>query len=110
MAVLAAGGGREAISEYHTMESFTAHTLLAFHPKTGRTHQVRLHCAFLGCPIVGDTIYGRRIPTVAIDRHFLHAARLSLVLPHGSQPTIFEAELPADLKLVLEQIKRSGGT
>ncbi|HUM26023.1 MAG TPA: RluA family pseudouridine synthase, partial [Anaerolineales bacterium] len=64
MAIVTAGKGREAVSEYKTLEAFKNHTLLEFHPHTGRTHQIRLHCQFLGCPIVGDSIYGRKNPTV----------------------------------------------
>lgn len=106
MAILPPGKGREAVSEYKTLESFKNHTLLEFHPFTGRTHQIRLHCQFLKCPIVGDSIYGRRTPTVNISRHFLHAYRLKIVLPNESQPRTFEAELPEELKQALEEVKR----
>ncbi len=81
MAIMPPGKGREAVSEYLTLESFEKHTLLEFHPHTGRTHQIRLHCMFLGCPIVGDKIYGHRKQSVELDRHFLHAVRLKIVLP-----------------------------
>ncbi len=101
MAIVPESRGREAISEYKTVESFRNHTLLEFHPLTGRTHQIRLHCAFLGCPIVGDEIYGRKKSTVAIDRHFLHAYRLKILLPGEQEPRIFEAPLPAELESVL---------
>lgn len=106
MAVVSAGKGREAVSEYKTLETFKNHTLLEFHPHTGRTHQIRLHCAFLGCPIVGDGVYGKRNFTVDIDRHFLHAFRLKIVLPNEDQPRTFEASLPGELVRVLEDIKR----
>ncbi len=106
MAILPGGKGREAISEYKTLETFRAHTLLEFHPLTGRTHQIRLHCAFLGSPIVGDSIYGHRHATVKIDRHFLHAAKLSIVLPNEDEPRLFEAPLPDELKAALEEVKR----
>lgn len=106
MAIVPEGKGREAVSEYKTLESFKDHTLLEFHPHTGRTHQIRLHCQFLGCPIVGDAIYGRKNPSVEIDRHFLHAARLKIILPNESSPRMFEAELPEELKKVLESIQR----
>jgi 23S rRNA pseudouridine1911/1915/1917 synthase len=106
MAIVHAGKGREAVSEYHTLESFKEHTLLEFHPLTGRTHQIRLHCQFLGCPIVGDSIYGKRNFTLNINRHFLHAAKLSIVLPNETTPRLFEAELPDELKRALEEVKQ----
>lgn len=106
MAIVSAGKGREAVSEYKTLETFKEHTLLEFHPHTGRTHQIRLHCQFLGCPIVGDMVYGKRTPTADIKRHFLHAYRLKILLPNEKQPRTFEAELPDELKKVLEEVKR----
>ena len=108
MAIVQPGKGREAVSEYKTIEAFKHHTLLEFHPHTGRTHQIRLHCQFLGCPIVGDSVYGKHTPTLTIDRHFLHAFRLKIILPGEEQPHTFEAELPEELKLVLEEVKRHG--
>ena len=105
MAIVSESRGREAISEYKTVESFANHTLLEFHPLTGRTHQIRLHCAFLGCPIVGDEVYGRKKPTVEIDRHFLHAYRLKIVLPGKKESRFFEAPLPAELEQVLVSLR-----
>jgi 23S rRNA pseudouridine1911/1915/1917 synthase len=105
MAIVSEGKGREAVSEYKTLESFRDHTLLEFHPLTGRTHQIRLHCAFLGCPIVGDSVYGHKNSRLDIDRHFLHAAKLSIVLPGEKKPRLFEAELPVELKRVLEEVR-----
>jgi len=105
MAVVSEKKGREAISEYQTLESFKSHTLLEFHPLTGRTHQIRLHCAFLKCPIVGDEVYGRKSQSVEIERHFLHAHRLKIILPGEKSPKIFEAPLPDDLENVLNQLR-----
>jgi len=104
MAIVQASKGREAVSEYKTLESFKDHTLLEFHPHTGRTHQIRLHCLFLGCPIVGDSIYGKKKITVDITRHFLHAAKLTIVLPGETSPKTFEAELPEELKQALNDL------
>lgn len=101
MAVLPPGKGREAVSEYRTLETFRDHTLLEVHPLTGRTHQIRLHMAFLGCPIVGDTLYGRKKPTLPIARHFLHASRLEVVLPGESEARLFQADLPEELAQAL---------
>jgi 23S rRNA pseudouridine1911/1915/1917 synthase len=106
MAILPPGKGREAVSEYKTLESFKNHTLLEFHPHTGRTHQIRLHCQFLGCPIVGDSVYGKRSVTLTTDRHFLHAFRLKIILPGEKSPRTFEADLPDELKLVLDEVRR----
>jgi len=107
MAILPPGKGRESVSEYKTLESFKHHTLLEFHPHTGRTHQIRLHCTFLGCPIVGDSIYGKRKLTVDIERQFLHAVKLTIKLPGESSPRTFEAELPEELGKVLNDLKSS---
>jgi 23S rRNA pseudouridine1911/1915/1917 synthase len=105
MAIVPESRGREAISEYKTVEVFANHTLLEFHPYTGRTHQIRLHCAFLGCPIVGDAVYGRKKPTVEINRHFLHAYRLKIVLPGEKEQKVFEAPLPDELEQVLISLR-----
>ena len=105
MAVVPIEKGREAVSEYRTRESFPQHTLLEIHPLTGRTHQIRVHLAFLGCPVVGDTVYGRHKSTVPIDRHFLHAYRLKITLPGEKQPRLFEAPLLIDLQSVLGELR-----
>ncbi len=105
MAIVPESRGREAISEYKTLESFKAYTLLEFHPLTGRTHQIRLHCAFLGCPIVGDEVYGRRKSSIPLDRHFLHARSLKILLPGEKRPRYFEAPLPQELEQVLDSLR-----
>ncbi|HSR20503.1 MAG TPA: RluA family pseudouridine synthase [Anaerolineales bacterium] len=105
MSVLPEGKGRAAVSDYYTREVFSSHTLLEVHPVTGRTHQVRLHCALLGCPVAGDTIYGRKKPTIKIDRHFLHAWKLDLLLPSEPGRRIFEAPLPAELEETLDELR-----
>ncbi len=107
MAIVPAEKGRQAVSEYHTLQSFPNHTLLEVVPLTGRTHQIRLHLAFIGCPIVGDTIYGRRKATLAVQRQFLHAARLTITIPGEKQARVFEAPLPADLEQTLNDLHRS---
>jgi 23S rRNA pseudouridine1911/1915/1917 synthase len=105
MAILSSEKGRSAVTEYHTLEAFPNHTLLEAYPLTGRTHQIRLHMAFLECPIVGDTVYGHRRPTLPLERQFLHAFRLTVVLPGESQPVTFEAPLPADLLAILSSLQ-----
>ena len=105
MAIMPPGKGRAAVSEYVTLESFKEHTLLEFHPHTGRTHQIRLHCMFLGCPIVGDKVYGHRKQSIELDRHFLHATRLKIILPGEKVAKTFEAPLPGELVEVLDELR-----
>lgn len=105
MSILREGKGREAVTEYSTRELFDQHSLLELHPVTGRTHQIRLHCAFLGCPVVGDRIYGRKRPSIPMERHFLHAWKLELVLPSSSQRREFVAPLPHDLEEILSSLR-----
>ena len=105
MAIVPPGKGRPASSEYHTLEQFAQQTLLDVKPITGRTHQIRLHLAFIGCPVVGDTIYGHRRASLPLNRHFLHAWRLTIRLPGESQLRTFEAPLPSELLLVLDQLR-----
>jgi 23S rRNA pseudouridine1911/1915/1917 synthase len=105
MAIVSAQKGRSAVTEYFTKESFLRHCLIEAHPLTGRTHQIRLHLAFIGCPIVGDTIYGHRTPTLGLARHFLHAASLTVLLPGEQKPRTFEAALPPDLEQLLIELR-----
>ena len=97
--------GRASITEYRTLETFREHSLLEVHPLTGRTHQIRVHLQFLGCPVAGDTVYGRKRPTLPLERQFLHAARLSIQLPGEKSPRTFEAELPEELHRILEDLR-----
>jgi len=98
--------GREAVSEYRTLQEYPEHTLLEVDIHTGRTHQIRVHLAFIRCPVVGDTVYGRRKPSLPLKRQFLHAARLGLQLPGESEIRTFTAPLPADLQHVLNNLDR----
>lgn len=109
LAVMPSGKGRLAISEFRTLEEFSEHTLLEVHPITGRTHQIRLHLAYLGCPITGDTVYGRRKSSLPLTRHFLHAARLMIQLPGEKSPRVFEATLPVDLNEALNRLRSVTG-
>ena len=106
MAVVPEGRGRPAATQYATREQFAEFTLLEARPITGRTHQVRLHLAHLGCPIVGDPVYGRRRSPLALQRPFLHAWRLSLRLPGEDRVRQFEAELPPDLEETLQTLRQ----
>ena len=105
MGVTEAHKGRAAVSEYFTRAIFRDHTLLEVHPLTGRTHQIRVHLAFIGCPVAADTVYGHRRVSVPLQRHFLHAWKLTIRLPGEKQPRSFEAPLAAELGHILEYLK-----
>ena len=102
---------KEAITEYEVLRSFDYQgekfSLLKVFPKTGRTHQIRVHLASIGHPVVGDKIYGRKKEKTA-SRLFLHAYLLEFPLPDNGILRL-ESELPADLKKVLENLKCPGG-
>jgi 23S rRNA pseudouridine1911/1915/1917 synthase len=106
MAAVQDRDGREAVSEFFTLEEFSRHTLLKVSILTGRTHQIRVHLAFLGCPVTGDLIYGRKKPTLDISRQFLHAHQLTISLPGEDRKRTFEAVLPHELKEVLGKLKQ----
>ena len=72
---------------------------------TGRTHQIRVHMAFIGCPVVGDTVYGYRKQRVKMKRQFLHAQRLAFEHPATGERLAFEAELPDGLRNVMEKLR-----
>ncbi|MGZ6371959.1 MAG: RluA family pseudouridine synthase [Candidatus Limnocylindria bacterium] len=99
MAVVA--GGRAAVTEYESLGSADGYALLALHPRTGRTHQLRAHLAYLGLPIVGDVRYGGGIGPGGLDRQFLHAARLTLERPIDGRRLTAWSELPPDLAAAL---------
>lgn len=108
-------GGREAVTAYRVLERFTRqtgpsagdYTLVEAEPKTGRTHQIRVHFASIGHPVVGDRVYGRRRTPLPVPRQFLHAWRLEFTHPLDGQRIELEAPLPADLGAVLDLL-RSG--
>ncbi len=96
---------RFAVTRYSTVEKFDGWTLLKIKPITGRTHQIRVHMSYLGCPIVGDLLYGNRRMVSdlhGLQRQFLHAARLKIAIPKGDT-RIFISPLPKDLENVLTQ-------
>lgn len=85
--------GKHAETYLEVMAQSAAHALVELSPKTGRTHQLRVHLAYINTPIVGDTVYGTE-PAV---RMFLHAHTLELTLPGGKR-TVFESPIPAEFK------------
>jgi 23S rRNA pseudouridine1911/1915/1917 synthase len=97
--------GRPAVTHFRVVERFRTSTLLEVLIETGRTHQIRVHLAFIGHPIVGDQLYGSARATLPqLDRQFLHASGLAFQLPDGTALRL-EAPLPDDLHAVLEELR-----
>ncbi|HEY84055.1 MAG TPA: RluA family pseudouridine synthase [Chloroflexi bacterium] len=94
-------GGRPARTHYSLAQQWKDYSLLKLKLETGRTHQIRVHLTWLGYPVVGDTVYGRRKNPLFLSRQFLHASQLSLDHPLSGQRLTFEAPLPPDLKAAL---------
>jgi 23S rRNA pseudouridine1911/1915/1917 synthase len=93
-------GGREAVTSYEVCEPLEGVTMLRLFPRTGRTHQIRVHLAAIGHPIVGDAVYGRgrvRQSGALIQRQALHAERITFRHPHGGERVTFVAPLADDL-------------
>lgn len=109
-----ADGGRPAETFYRTMERLSVGSYLECEPRTGRTHQIRVHLESIGHPVVGDKLYrGKRtlrLPRnlggkLAVDRHLLHAFRLEFTHPVTEERVAFEAPQPADMVRVLERLR-----
>jgi 23S rRNA pseudouridine1911/1915/1917 synthase len=104
MAIAPLNKGRMAVTNYSIEKEFLNHTLLIVKPLTGRTHQIRVHLASIGCPVVGDTVYGRKNPSLPIQRYFLHAYKLKTTLLAEDEPRCFMADLPFELSQLLNNL------
>ena len=101
-------GGREARTRFHRLEALSGGLLVQARPSTGRKHQIRIHLAEAGLPLLGDAAYGgpRRAAGVEIGRVMLHAARLRLRHPLSGEPLSIESALPADFERALKALRR----
>jgi 23S rRNA pseudouridine1911/1915/1917 synthase len=114
-------GGRAAITEYEIREALGSFAVVDAYPRSGRTHQIRVHLSFMGLPIVCDQLYGReralyetsvlckaRLPgeEPILERHALHARLLAFEHPRTGRPLIFESAPPADMEYLLGFLRR----
>ncbi|HUX48966.1 MAG TPA: RluA family pseudouridine synthase [Dehalococcoidia bacterium] len=97
--------GKEASTQYQVRKYLDNYTLVEVTPLTGRTHQIRVHLSAIGCPVVGDHVYG--IKSAHLNRQFIHAYRLGFRLPSTEQYQEFTSPLPIDLEQALEYLCRS---
>lgn len=97
-------GGRRAVTHYTVLERFGAYTLVRFELETGRTHQIRVHTAYIHHPVTGDAVYGGSTSLFG-QGQLLHAERLILSNPATGEEMTFECPLPDDFKRVLDKLR-----
>ena len=104
-------GGKRAVTHYRTLTRLNEAALVECRLETGRTHQVRVHMASLGHPLIGDPVYGRTkqvhkpiLETIGFHRQALHAARLGFIHPVKSIALAFDSEMPADMQELFSKL------
>ncbi|MBI4994026.1 hypothetical protein HZC21_00050 [Candidatus Peregrinibacteria bacterium] len=109
MAVSSSNFSRQSFTEYETIKYFDNCSLLKVFPRTGRTHQIRVHFASIGYPVIGDKIYGDKQLNkkferqFGLKRQFLHASELEIIHPSTKKRLVFRSPLASDLKAVLKR-------
>lgn len=98
-------GGKEAVTTYEVLERYRAYTLLKIKLKTGRTHQIRVHMKYIGHPVVGDEIYGRRERQFGLKGQLLHSRTLGFIHPRTGEYMEFECDLPDYFKEVIKKVE-----
>lgn len=116
MQVAPGGGGVKAVTDYRLLEELDRASYLEVSPVTGRTHQIRVHLAAIGAPVLGDPLYGNRSANedarlrLGLDRMFLHASRIEFAHPGSGDPVAVTAPLPPELEMVLAALRSSAGS
>ena len=108
MAVTVEGLGRRAVTHFHVLERFLDYSSVRVTLETGRTHQIRVHMAYIGHPVAGDPVYARRDP-LGLSGQALHAKVLGFTHPRTGERLLFEAEPPAIFEEVIEEVRRQSG-
>ena len=96
--------GRHAVTHWHVLQRFGTETLLDVRLETGRTHQIRVHMAYIKHPILGDEVYGSAAPKLGLNGQALHGYRLTFVHPRSGEVMTFTAPLPEDFKTALNRL------
>ena len=97
--------GRRAVTDYKVLKRYEGYTLCEFSLRTGRTHQIRVHSKYLGCPVVGDKVYGPKKSPFNLNGQLLHAYKLSFVHPKSNEEVSFECELPDYFSSLLKKLR-----
>jgi 23S rRNA pseudouridine1911/1915/1917 synthase len=102
--------GKTAVTHYRVTARYADATLLECRLETGRTHQIRVHLASIGHPLIGDPVYGKRVAKAGVPgfpRQALHAQKLGLVHPETGKPMSWEAAMPADMRELIAALERT---
>ncbi|WP_461247313.1 RluA family pseudouridine synthase [Treponema sp. R6D11] len=98
--------GRNAVTYYKVINSWRTHSLLLLRPRTGRTHQLRVHLRYIGCPILGDPIYGSADKLFPDASLMLHSKSLAIILPNETEERFFSSPIPMRFTAVIEKLNR----
>ena len=101
-----ARNSKHAVTHWEVVDRYPGYTHIRCKLETGRTHQIRVHMAHIGHPILGDTVYGHKKPELGQDSQVLHAGILCFAHPRDGHPVIVAADLPEYFKEVLEKLKK----
>ena len=99
-------GGRAAVTHWSVLGRYPGHTHIQCRLETGRTHQIRVHMAYIGHPLLGDVVYGAKKPVPGLAGQCLHARRLSFVHPSAGTRVTVECPLPDYFSLALRKLAR----
>ena len=99
--------GKSAVTHWEVVARYRGYTHVRCRLETGRTHQIRVHMAHIGHPILGDTVYGRKKPELGQSSQCLHAGVLCFAHPRDGHPVMVMADLPTYFKEVLEKLKKA---
>jgi 23S rRNA pseudouridine1911/1915/1917 synthase len=105
---VAARGGRDAVTHWEVIKRYRGYTHVRCRLETGRTHQIRVHMAHLGRPILGDMVYGHKKPELGQSSQVLHAGILCFKHPRDERPVMVMADLPEYFKEVLAKLEKMG--
>ena len=103
-----ARNSKEAVTHWEVVKRYRGYTHIRCKLETGRTHQIRVHMAHIGHPILGDTVYGHKKCELGQDSQCLHAGSLCFTHPRDGRPILVFADLPPYFKEVLEKLERMG--
>ncbi|MBQ3404556.1 MAG: RluA family pseudouridine synthase, partial [Oscillospiraceae bacterium] len=99
---------RQAVTDYETITGYRGYTHIRCRLHTGRTHQIRVHMAAIGHPLLGDMVYGHKKPELGLEGQCLHARQLKFIHPSSGEPVELSSDLPDYFKDVLAKLEKIG--